>query len=83
MNIEELYSLYNYISERLMEENTSYLPDENAVMNLYLQMIHGQANRKDFLICAINDMLDYVKVNNIKEVKSLLMVKFNRIYGKQ
>ena len=82
-NIQELYSLYNYVSDRLREENTDYLPDENAVMNLYLGMLHGQVSRKDFLIQAIKDMLDYVKVNNIKEVKSLLLVKFNRLYGNQ
>lgn len=80
MNIQELYSLYKYISDWLREENADYLPDENAVMNLYLEMLHGTSNRKDFLIYAIQDMLDYVKVNNVKEVKSMLIVKFNRLY---
>ena len=82
MNTNELYSLYKYLSNCLINnKNADYVPDENAVMRLYIQIIHGEAKRKDFLIHAIKDMMNYIKENNIKEVNSILMVKFNRIYG--
>lgn len=81
MNITELYRLYNYIEERLDDINASYLVYEPAVLDLYRKMLEGKANRKDFLIFAIKDMLSYVKENNIEEVKSTAIVRFNRIYG--
>lgn len=81
MNVAELYGLYQYISGRLVDSN--YLVYETGVLNLYDKMLNGAANRKDFLIFAIQDMLEYIKENNIEGVKSTLMVKFNRIYGKQ
>lgn len=81
MNISELYGLYQYISGRL--EDSDYLVYETGVLNLYDKMLNGEANRKDFLIFAIQDMMDYIKKNNIEGVKSTLMIRFNRIYGKQ
>lgn len=81
MNVAELYGLYQYISRRLVDSN--YLVYETGVLNLYDRMLNGEANRKDFLIFAIQDMLEYIKENNIEGVKSTLMVKFNRIYEKR
>lgn len=81
MNVTELYSLYKYMSGCL--EDMDYLVYETGVLNLYNKMLNGEANRKDFLIFAIQDMMDYIKKNNIEGVKSTLMIRFNRIYGKQ
>lgn len=82
MSIEELYSLYKCISKKLRDENMDYSPEENAMMNLYLMAIHGCATRRDFLIYAIQDMLNFIKVNNIKEIQNTLIVKFNQTYCK-
>lgn len=84
MNVAELYRLYNYISEQLNEnENTDYLVYEPAVIDLYDKMLNGEVNRKDFLIFAIGDMLDYIKTNNIEGIKSTAILRFNRIYKQQ
>ena len=84
MNIAELYHLYKYISERLEENgDAEYLVYEPAVLDLYKKMLDGNATRKDFLVFAIKDMLDYVKANNIEGVKCTAMVKFDRIYGEE
>lgn len=83
MNISELYYLYKYISEQLEEKNTDYMVYENGVLELYEKMLNGEANRKDFLIFAINDMLDYIKKNNIEGIKSTAILRFNRIYKQQ
>lgn len=84
MNVAELYHLYKYISEQLNEnENTDYLVYEPAVIDLYDKMLNGEVNRKDFLIFAIGDMLDYIKKNNIEGIKSTAILRFNRIYKQQ
>lgn len=83
MTIAELYSLYTYILARLdNEENDDiYLPDENAIMNLYYKIIHGQASRKDFLVQAVRDMLSFADQNNIQGLKGTLLTKFRKTYG--
>jgi len=84
MNVAELYRLYQYISEQLNEDgHTDYLVYEPAVIDLYEKMLNGEANRKDFLVFAITDMLDYIKKNNIEGIKSTAILRFNRIYKQQ
>ena len=83
MNISELYRLYKYISEQLEDKNTDYMVYENGVLDLYEKILNGEANRKDFLIFAISDMLSYIKENNIDGIKSTAIIRFNRIYKKQ
>lgn len=80
MTLNELYSLYQYLSKQL--ENTAYMVYETGVLDLYEKVLHGKASRKNFLIFAIKDMLAFVRENNIEGVKSTSMVRFNRLYGK-
>lgn len=94
MTIQELYGLYNYLNRVIenyyMDEMTKgnnfdaepYLVNENMVLNLYHEILHGEATRKDFLISAIKDMIYYMEKNDIQEAKSTLLLKFKRIYGK-
>ena len=84
MNVAELYRLYQYISERLDEdEHANYLVYEPAVIDLYEKMLNGEACRKDFLVFAISDMLDYIQKNNIDGIKSTAILRFKRIYKRQ
>lgn len=81
MTVKELYDLYIYISGQLEENNAiDYLVYEPGALELYEKMLNGEANRKDFLVFAIKDMLSYIKENNIENIKSTRIVKFNRLF---
>ena len=66
MNVAELYGLYQYISRRLVDSN--YLVNETGVLNLYDRMLNGEANRKDFLIFAIQDMLESTSASAVTKL---------------
>lgn len=88
MNLQELYALYislNSIIENYYMDNIDfdpYLEDENIILSLYHQILHGKVTRKDFLVFSVKDMLYYLKSNNLDKPKSSLLVKFERIYCK-
>lgn len=92
MNLNELYSLYNYLNRTIenfyidnMTNNTDidpYLENENMVLDLYHQILHGKATRKDFLISSIKDMVYYIDKNQIKGVYSTLLFRFRNKYLK-
>lgn len=81
MNVKELYGLYQYLDTALQKH--TYTVYEYGVLTLYQKMLHGEVSRKDFLIFAIKDMMSYIEDNEIKDIKSTLMVKFRRVYINQ
>ena len=78
MTINELYSVYQYISNQL--EDTDYVVFESGVLKLFDDILNGKASRKDTLIFAIKDMLEYAEENNVV-LKSSLIIRFKRVYG--
>jgi len=92
MNLNELYSLYDYLKRMIDDVECTigkdgefiedYLVDENMVLDLYHKIIRGEAYRKDFLISSIKDMIHYIERNQIKGIYSTLLIKFKRLYLK-
>lgn len=94
MGIQELYYLYNYLDKIIIDDEEwkinegifieTYMPDEYGIWQLYRKIIEGEATRKDFLIFAIKDMIDYIDKNNItvSGTKSTFILKFKRLYCK-
>lgn len=81
LNIAELHHLYTYLKDRLDElEFCNYSIDENGLYQLSMEILNGESTRKDLLIFAIKDMLEYIDKNEIKGIASTLMVSFKRIY---
>ena len=78
MNINELFSLYTYLENRLAKSD--YAVSEMGVLDLYNRIISGKASRKDFLIYGIKDMLLYIEENKMDGIKSTLLFKYKRIY---
>lgn len=94
MNVNELFSLYEYLDLMLSDTDIlinkqgkpvdeCYLVNENMVLNLYGKILNGKATRKDFLISAIDDMLYYIEKHQIKGIYSTLLLKYKRIYKKE